>query len=153
MSTVHVFSKQNHKKRNEYIPWFDTLYEDKIIYHTAGYSFILQLIELDLQHSGKIKGKGRIYKKIGKQVLTVSHMLSYDYQTRLEKQNEVSNLPLNTILSFDSNWFATSTYSENLKSFLGSGFVMWLRPDFVKYIEQLVQYGDNEDTLKILSNK
>ncbi len=34
-----------------------------------------------------------------------------------------------------------------------ANFVVWIKPDFVKYIETLVKYGDDDDALRLLRNK
>lgn len=131
-----MFTQQQNKKRNKHKPWLENFCGSKIIYHEGGNSLILGVTELIVYRS-HFEGKGYLSKFIGEQILTAPHMIQKSYDKKVQQKWEYSEkIHFTKNFSFKSQWFCTFTRSESLKAISAPGFNIWLRPDFVRYIEK-----------------
>ncbi len=120
----------NCRQRAKYLPWFNHLYENKIIYRDEeGQIFIVKIIKYP---SGEIH-EGIVHKTI-------------------YAKTDNRGTKINCYVS----WFYIRASSEETKSFIctssnGKERTFWLRPDFVMYIEKLLDYGDFDDIMELLN--
>ncbi len=120
----------NKRQREKYLPWFNHLYENKIIYRDEeGQIFIVKIIK---SPNGEIH-EGVIHKTI---------------YAKTDKRG--------TKIKFVITWFHVLLLFEETKSFTYKSSrsetqTFWLRPDFVMYIEKLLDYGDFDDIMELLN--
>ncbi len=117
------------KQRSKFRPWFDFLYEDKFIYQNYKKQICIVKI-MEINELKNLKCATTTIKGYIDTIITPTTKLAD--------------------INIDICWFNTSLLSENTKSFSIKSKRFWLHPDFVKKIEKLVKYGDNEEALKIL---
>ncbi|MBS9773783.1 MAG: ADP-ribosylglycohydrolase family protein [Tenacibaculum sp.] len=131
------------KKYQKYAPIFENLYQNKIIYH-EGITRIVRLENLEITDE-YFQAKA-IKEKV---ILTKSQKDRFRKYNTLEKVLNKSDK-----WTFRGTW-GNAIISENPLR-IGSpyaNFVIWIEPNFVKNIERLAEYGDDEDALKLLWNR
>ncbi|MBS9768027.1 MAG: hypothetical protein KGV44_10890 [Flavobacteriaceae bacterium] len=135
--------EEGKKKYQKYAPFFENLYENKIVYHER-ITRIVRLEDLEVTEEG-FRAKA-IQEKV---------ILSKFQQERCRKLNtleKVRNSPRQW--TFSGTWEGAIISEKPLSIAMPYvSFVLWIEPDLVKYIEKLAEYGDDEDALKILWNR
>ncbi len=130
------------EKYIEYAPAFDNLYNNKIIYHER-FTRIVRLEDIEITDE-YFQAKA-IQEKV---------ILSEHKRERLIKNNTLERVLQPKEWTFKGGWDLANISEKPLQIGMPyANFVIWIEPDFVKYIEKLVEYGDDEDALKILWNR
>ncbi len=123
---------------HKYAPLFDSLYNNKIVYH-EGFTRIVRLEDL------KVTKQHFQATAISEKVI-----LSRAKQERLKKRNTLQNFYKPRQWSFKCSWVTSTISEEPLRIGSIANFVVWIEPDFVKHIEELVEYEKNDEALQLL---
>ncbi len=131
--------ERSNKNYQKYAPTFDNLYDNKIIYHER----ITRIVRLE---NIEITEEYFQAKAIQEKVILSEHK-----RERLIKNNTLEKVLQPKEWTFKGGWDLANISENPLRIGMPyASFVIWIEPDFVKYIEKLVEYGDDDDALKIL---
>lgn len=132
-----IAGKENYKK---YAPIFNNLSKNKIIYHER----ITSIVRLEnLEVTEEYFQATAIREKV---------ILSDIKRKLFEKFNTLQNLEKPESWVFKGTWDSCNI-TENPLCIAQpyANFVIWIEPDFVMYIEKLLDYGDFDDIMELLN--